>query len=299
MGVISSLHSALEWSFLLVASRLALTRDTPGGSSLVVTLTSYPARIGQVHRTVRTLLWQAEHPIVILYLALEQFPRRDLDLPPNLARLLRNQSRFEVRYVNSDTRSFKKLVPALTEFPDKCIVTADDDVLYRRGWLKTLVLTADRHPQTIVGTRGTTMTVEDGAFTTYSSWAPAPFNRSGMDVFLTGRGGILYPPRALDPIAAEISVATTVCPDTDDIWFKLAALAAGTPAVRADCGRELVRSTLRSQGGLYESNVNGHQNDRSLARALAHFGTSTVLAWIYPTCSSVGHHVEESENHES
>jgi len=55
---------------------------------LIVSLTSYPARINSVHITINTLLQQSLKPNkVILWLASEQFPNKENDLPDNLLRL--------------------------------------------------------------------------------------------------------------------------------------------------------------------------------------------------------------------
>ena len=94
---------------------------------LIVSLTSYPTRIGTVHKTIETILCQTERPDrIILWLAPEQFPKAALGLPRKLKRLTKYG--LEIQWYH-DIKSYKKLIPALHQYPDAIIVTADDNVL--------------------------------------------------------------------------------------------------------------------------------------------------------------------------
>ena len=95
---------------------------------IIVSLTSFPGRIHLVHKTIQTILLQSVKPdLVELWLAKEQFPNYEKDLPNELTNLI--QYGLKICWC-SDYRSFKKLVPSLQEHPDAIIVTADDDVYY-------------------------------------------------------------------------------------------------------------------------------------------------------------------------
>src|SRR5579864_6248399 len=108
-----------------VAVRWILRRSgTPHGlpGTLVVSLTSYPPRFPTVALTLRCLLTQSIKPDhVILWIAHADEAR----LPPEVLAL--RALGLEIRSTE-DLRSFKKIVPALRDFPDAFIVTADDDV---------------------------------------------------------------------------------------------------------------------------------------------------------------------------
>ncbi|MDL5352326.1 glycosyltransferase family 2 protein [Microbacterium sp. zg-YB36] len=241
-----------------------------------MTLTSYPARVRVVHRTVKSLLMQSVGAPVVLYLAAEEFPQAELDLPPPLRRLVRrHRAQLSIRWVDTNTRSYKKLVPAIEEFPSRKIVTADDDVLYSRGWLALLASAAEWFPNTVIGTRGTTISFnDDGEFAPYTSWPEAPALEASNLVFLTGRGGILYPPNGLAPIAAALDLAAQLAPSADDIWFKAAAGLAGTPAMRVAIVRDYAPSGASQEHALYHRNVGASENDATFSRVISHFGLS-------------------------
>ena len=98
--------------------------ETKREYKVIVSLTTFPARINFVHKTISALLNQTFKPdSVVLWLAEEQFP--DKKIPETLLNL--QKYGLEVRWCE-DIRSFKKLVPSLREFPNDIIVTADDDI---------------------------------------------------------------------------------------------------------------------------------------------------------------------------
>ena len=100
----------------LGASKPTIAKD------VVVTLTSFPLRIGKLHHVISSLLDQSVQPRkVVLYLALDEFPGRSI--PKSLARL--QGDRFEVRFVSENLRPHNKLQYALTDFPETWIATSE------------------------------------------------------------------------------------------------------------------------------------------------------------------------------
>lgn len=242
-------------------------------ADVVVTLTTYPARIGTVHRTLISLVAQDLPAPVILYLAREDFPSGAAALPKRLVALLHSlPSRLELRWVDRNTRSYKKLLPALTEFGGGTIATADDDVIYSPSWLSTLVDAANRHPGVVVGTRGTRMVrTPGGVLQPYASWPEAPAWVASNDTFLTGRGGILYPAGSLSPPVDDIDLALQLAPTADDVWFKAATIRAGFPSLRVPIRRDYPASGASQQHGLFRVNVEQKENDLAIANVFSHF----------------------------
>lgn len=199
-------------------------RDVP----LIVSLTSYPARIKAVSYTIESILTQECQPDkVILWLAEEQFPNKEKDLPHRLLRL--KKYGLEIGWCKDDIRSFKKLVPALKQFSDASIVTADDDVYYPPTWLGKLYSAYKANPQRVCCNRGNRVTFVDGFPLPYNSWGEDNLYGPayGLDILMTGVGGVLYPPHCLykDVTTADFM---SLARDADDIWFWLMAVLQGT-----------------------------------------------------------------------
>ena len=93
-------------------------------------MTSWKERINYVSRVLEILINNSFRPNkVILNLAIEEFPKKNKELPNNLLNLLKYDN-FEIYWVEKNTNVFKKLIPTLNRFKEDIIITTDDDVLY-------------------------------------------------------------------------------------------------------------------------------------------------------------------------
>lgn len=118
---------------------------------LIVSLTSFPVRIGKLDRVIRALFEQSLQPRkIVLYLSLDEFP--DRVLPKQLTAL--EDDRFEIRFVEGNLRPYKKLLYALADFPEASIITVDDDNLYPTDCFARLWAAASANPGAIICVRG-------------------------------------------------------------------------------------------------------------------------------------------------
>ena len=96
---------------------------------VVISMTSFPAAIKFAEQAVRSLLNGSVLPDkLILYVTLSQFAEGEM--PETLLALAKQNPVFEIRNYDRDIRSYRKLIPALADFPEAIIVTVDDDVYY-------------------------------------------------------------------------------------------------------------------------------------------------------------------------
>ena len=74
---------------------------------VIVSLTSYPARIQYVSKVIRSIFAQRCLPdLTVLYLSRDQFPLGESQLPADLVECLGFD--FEIRWVDGDMKSHKK-----------------------------------------------------------------------------------------------------------------------------------------------------------------------------------------------
>jgi hypothetical protein len=209
-------------------------------------------------------------------LASDDFPEKKLP-----ARLQAQMNRgLRVRWVDRDLRVFMKLLPALSAFPDKPIVTADDDVLYPPTWLAELLEAGHRNPTHVIGHRGTEILVRNGGLAPYIEWPRAKIDTPSSRVFLTGVGGIYYPPGSLPPETLDYERALRLSPNNDDIWFRAMELLAGTPVstVRGGtCGDFPTALATTRTPALRQINVASGRNDEQFDRVVDHFGLWSQL----------------------
>ncbi len=186
---------------------------------VIVSLTSFPQRIYDLHYCIFSLLNQKFKPDkVVLWLAEEEFPNKENDLTTNLLTLKNNG--LEIKWCKN-IYSYKKLLPSLKEYPNDIIVTADDDIFYPNNWLSSLYEMHTKFPESIIAHRTRKISLnEDNSFKQYSEWELIEnYENPSYLNFFTGAGGVLYPPKSLDEKIFDENTFMKICPSTDDIWI--------------------------------------------------------------------------------
>lgn len=188
-------------------------------NKIIVSLTSFPERIPDIHFCIYSLLTQNFKPdMVVLWLAEEQFPNKEADLTNEILKLKKNG--LTIKWCH-DIKPYKKLIPILKEFPNDYIVTVDDDIFYHASWLKNIWDQYNKSPNTIVASRARRINItSDGLIDSYVKWdlikektEPSFLN------FPTGAGGTLYFPNSLCKEVFDETLFLELCPSGDDIWF--------------------------------------------------------------------------------
>ena len=228
---------------------------------VIVSLTSFPAAIQYAIKAVKSILESSLMPDkVVLYLTFSQF--EESKLPEELLHLASGNPVFEIRDYNDDIRSYRKLVPALSDFPDATIITIDDDVWYHKNMIRDLLRLHKQHPNAIIAHRAKRIDL-NAPYRKWKKyrWYSFLFKRihSGFGTIQTGVGGVLYPPRALNMEMINPELFKTIAPTTDDIWFWAAAVANGTKIIPVPFGhnkpkglkkpRELSLKTVNFKSG--------------------------------------------------
>lgn len=202
---------------------------------LILSLTSHPPRFPTLHLTLRTLLNQSVSPDrLILWIAYQDL----VHLPKNVRGLER--SGLEIRTCD-DLKSFKKIVPALEQFPDSYIVTADDDLYYRRGWLADLVQAALPGTNDIIAHTVRRPVYVGDKLATIWDWdmnaVDALTQQPSDDIFPCTGAGALYPPGSLHRDTTDRTMFEQLSPTCDDSWLAWMARRKGTLVRRSHTPR--------------------------------------------------------------
>lgn len=210
---------------------------------VVVSLTSFPGAIHYATGAIKSLLAGSVLPDkVVLYVTLSQFG--DQGLPAELVRLAADNAVFEIRNYDRDIRSYRKLVPALHDFPDAVVVTTDDDVAYHPNMLRDLLQLHRQFPDDILAHRAKRIRLGRP----YKEWPKYRWyhfvgKRIHRDFgnMPTGVGGVLYPPHSLKAEMIDEQLFTTIAPTCDDIWFWACAVANGRRIIPVPFGHNKPR----------------------------------------------------------
>lgn len=248
---------------------------------ITISMTSYPARIDTVYKTIESLLIQTV-PVdrVVLWLAAEQFPNGMDDLPQELQDYASRE--LTIKWCE-DLKPHKKYFFALQEYPDDVIITVDDDVYYPENLIETLVRSYIKFPYAVSATRAHLIQMDGDKVAPYSKWK-REFNIEGypsISLCATGVGGVLYPPHIFSNEVFNVEAIKMNCLMADDLWLKLNELLTDTPVVVAGNCKNLRYVEDTQECALYHQNDIGCGNDEVLSKLLekynSYYGKNTLL----------------------
>lgn len=236
-------------------------RDVP----IIVSLTSYEARFKDLEISLYSLLNQSLKPdIIILWLSDEIESLNDL--PYEITKYIKNG--LEIRFVK-DIGSYTKAIYAFKEYQEAIIVTADDDIYYPQKWLERLYHSYIAHPKDIQVHRAHRVRLKDRKILPYEKWEKHVQEESArFDNFLTGVGGVLYPPNCFLSEVFRNDIFLKYAPTADDIWFWFMALISNRRIrvvqnhIKTLSCTNLLRQILPNRKTLYSINSTGRNDEQ-------------------------------------
>ena len=203
---------------------LPCLNTNPRTPKIILSLTTFPDRINSVSKTIKTLLNQTLKPDkVILWLASEQFPKKEQELPKDLLEL--KNFGLDIKWCE-DIKSYKKLIPSLIEFPNDIIITFDDDIYYPFDTVEKLYNSYLKNPDCIHTNRAKRFYIKNNTICAkkMSEVYWTKYQDISYKNAQTGCGGVLYPPKSLNPNVLNKQEFMSLIPTHDDIWFWLNAI---------------------------------------------------------------------------
>ena len=203
---------------------------------IIVSMTSYPRRIGAVAKALESIYAQTRKADeIVLWLAEDQFPGKLEELPQELQRLV-DQKRLTVRWCE-DLKGHKKYFYALQEYTNDVVVTVDDDLLYPKDMLAVLYKSYLLHPNAVSTMRAHLITVSDqNQIMPYKAWVQETdscLHEPSMQLMASGGAGDLYPPDLYRKEFFDVEAAKELCLWADNIWVKIMELISDVPVVLA------------------------------------------------------------------
>jgi hypothetical protein len=249
--------------------------------NLTVSLTSFPERINEIKYTVFSLLDQSILPEkIILWLAENQFPNKENDLPKEL--LAFKRFGFDIQWCE-DIRSYKKLIPSLEKYPECYIATADDDIYYKKRWLQKLWECHLKYPGDIICHIANKIKFDsDGSIMPYTKWKYNIKSKNASYLFFQlGAGGVLYHKKNLFPDIFNKDLFFKLAPYADDVWFYFMAVLKNTKirVVKHPCNKVRYVNPYREYNlekgyKLTTVNIENNQNDVQFKNVMRYYNTN-------------------------
>lgn len=247
-------------------------------SNIIISMTSFPKRIGTVWISIESIFRQSVKPrIIYLWLSKDQFGSKD-NLP---SRLLKYQKRgLVINFVDEDLRSHKKYHYIDDKiWTDKdCIVTIDDDIIYDKKLLERLIFYHNKFPQAIICDYGHRILHDKfGELKSYNDWGSIeqiciPVN----DAFFGSGGGTLFPKNSLYKDLNNKELFMQLTPFADDIWLNCMAKFNGTKICCLGT-KFFMYNTFDKSSTLISFNIT--HNDEQLAAMASYYGPMFNVAF--------------------
>ena len=237
-----------------------------GDADVAVSLTSYSTRVNDAFFTLESIGRGTVRPRrITLYLQTQEAVD---GLSEPMRRLI--DRGLDVQ-LSDNYGPYTKYLPYVMSIPrhQRPLVTADDDSIYHRSWLKDLMTGYQQIPagaKEVVGLRAKPIMLDAQGFEPYAQWPLTISNKASIMHLATGMAGVIYPPAFLDLLREAGLGFMGKCERNDDLWLHVNALRNGyrvrqlrtmpqhPPAIPSD-----------AEIGLWRENVGQGRNDRLIA----------------------------------
>lgn len=241
---------------------------------IIISLTSIPERAAAVSKVIRKMHQQTLSPNkIVLYLTSSQFPNKAL---PIELKKLKDEKLCEIKFYKNFIKSYTKLIPALSDFPNDIIITIDDDINYPTNLIETLYNAHIKNPNTIIGC-DVRRIAKDKSYKKWRKiqnrwWRTVIFKSPSFKNFAAGVGGILYPPHTLYKDVLREDLFLELARDADDVWFWAMAVLNGTKIMLAPKAEKKVPTLKGSQTvALWSGNSQNDRNNKILDAIIKHY----------------------------
>ncbi|GAB0172760.1 hypothetical protein NHP164001_07760 [Helicobacter trogontum] len=197
---------------------------------LVVSITSFPARISYLHHTLFSIFHQNyKHFKVAVFLSEEEFPTHNL---PYILRIFAKLDLITIHFVQENLRAYKKLLYTIDLYPQHLIITIDDDQMYDPSLISLLLTSYKKYPNCIHANMVYDDLIADMLNIPFSKYQPI-IKEDCPHLALAGIGvsGILYPPKSFPNEFFNTENIRSLCPYGDDLWFFIMSVLNGVEKV--------------------------------------------------------------------
>ena len=175
---------------------------------VLVSLTSFPARLPYLHHTLYSILTQDYKDFhIALFLSSSEVRPDEL---PRILKIFARLGLLSIHFVEENLRAYKKLFYALQAYPEHIIITIDDDQIYAPNTISLLLESYARFPRAI----HTNWTYDAAFLAEILGIDPAQYlpiikeNAPHLALASVGVSGVLYPP---GPFRARVFQHASYC----------------------------------------------------------------------------------------
>ena len=109
---------------------------------IIVSMTSWPKRIGNCYTVLKSIIDQTLVPDNIeLNLSIIEFPNKYKDLPDDLKNLILDNKIISINWIDRNDGVFKKIIPTIQKYYGNTyyLLSVDDDWIYREDYIEMMI----------------------------------------------------------------------------------------------------------------------------------------------------------------
>lgn len=155
----------------------------------IVSFTTYSKRLATVNDMIASLLKQTYKPFkIVCNITQEDFKKFPEKYKKNIT--------FNI--IPFDLRPHNKYYWTMIKYKKNPIITVDDDCVYNKDTIKMLMDSYLKNENSIFSLRAHRKTFSNGILNPYEKWEKSVNDNNENNLFVTGVGGVLYPPNILN-----------------------------------------------------------------------------------------------------
>ncbi len=239
---------------------------------IIVAIASFPPRLKTLDRGIKSLMTQTIKPDkIIVYLSDET---KDSDIPDSLRDL--EQYGLTLRTGCENIICHKHYYYSMQEYPDDIVIIVDDDCIYDKDMIESLMNSYKKYPNAISARRAHKMLLDEyGKLLPYNEWQMEckEYDNPSMEYFVTILGGTLFPPGLLPrELLFDLDTIKDTCYKNCDVWLKFMEIYNNIPVVIVKAEHIhpiLIENTQYC--GLVNTNVAQGFNDVYINNLIRHF----------------------------
>lgn len=256
------LHEFLRLRVYASPLQYGINKSSIRDKKIIISLTSYPKRLPMIGLCIKSLLLQdMKADRILLWLGSDTNPE---DIPADIEEY--KKYGLEILYdPNKNMKSHKKYYYAMKEFLDSIVITVDDDLIYDKKLVSSLVDIHNKFPKAVCARRVHRIKLSNnGNILPYFSWEGECncIRYPSHELFATTGAGTLFPPNSLPDVAFDTALVEKLCMNADDVWIKIMLLLNNVKVVWVPSYIQMPTTIKISQEtSLQELNVGENLND--------------------------------------
>ena len=200
----------------------------------IVSLTSFPSRLNNLWMVLYCMYNQTYRPGKIVVTLIRSEIVGGYESLPNSLKYFADKG-VEFLFEDENLKPHNKYFYTRQKYPDRVIITIDDDLLYYSDTIDRLMKLHEKYPDAVCSNRVHKVHKENGVLKKYSTWNDVfiPMGPSNNLIAL-GYSSVLYPPSFHNELIYDAEKIKKLSLCADDIWLYVMEVLSNTNVVVGD-----------------------------------------------------------------